>query len=149
MKESRNSIIELLSAGYCTPRLVGLAKKLVIPMTTVQYNVKQMEKDGVIRAYKAVFDYRKIDMGICNFVLISLAADEYSNPERIAAHLAGHGNVESVDIITGDSSLMIKVRTKDMDEYYQFVKNVLSTKGIANTRSMTSMKQVKTEFVKT
>jgi len=43
--------------------------------------------------------------------------------------------------------MLIKVRTKDVDEFYQFVKNVLSKKGIARTTSLVSLKQLKTEFM--
>ncbi len=149
MKEIKNEMVNLLIHGYCTPRLVKLAQKLKTPSTTIQYNIKQMEKDGSILSYKAVFNYKKIDLGMCNYVFINLNSEEYSDPERIANKLSEYGNVESVDIMTGESGLIIKVRTKDMDEYYQFVKNVLSIKGIANTHTITSIKQIKTEFVKT
>jgi len=57
--------------------------------------------------------------------------------------------VESVDILAGDWERIIKVRAKeDQDEYYQFLKNAVSKeKGIENTNSLISLKQVKTEFV--
>ena len=43
---------------------------------------------------------------------------------------------------------MVKIRTRDQDEYYQFLKEVISKeKGIENTNSIISLKQVKTEFV--
>jgi len=34
-----------------------------------------------------------------------------------------------------------------MDEYYQMIKNVISRKGIIKIKSLTSMKQIKTEFI--
>ena len=147
MKNIREALIELLKVGYCAPRIVGLARKLKEPPTTIHYNVKQLEIEHVVKGYKAVFDYRKIDEGLCNFVLIALGPEEYANPERIGKQLVEFKQIESVDIITGGWELLIKVRTKDMDTFYQFVRNVLSTKGIAKTTSLTSLKQLKTEFI--
>jgi DNA-binding Lrp family transcriptional regulator len=81
-------------------------------------------------------------------VLIALSSNEYADSERIADNLARHREVESVDILTGDWELIIKVRARDQDEYCQFLKNVISKeKGIENTNSLISLKQIKTEFV--
>ena len=43
--------------------------------------------------------------------------------------------------------MVLKVRVKDQDEYYQFIKNVISRKGIIKIKSLVSFKQMKTEFV--
>lgn len=136
-----------MHTGYCSPRIVDLAKKLKEPSTTIHYNIKQMEKSKEIKAFKAVFDYKLIDEGLCNYVLINLTPDEYGNPERIGKELVSFPQIESIDIATGGWEMILKVRTKDVDEFYQFVKNVLSKKGIAKTTSLTSLKQLKTEFV--
>ncbi len=78
---------------------------------------------------------------------MSLSPEEYANPERIARMLARLPQVESADIITGDWEIIAKIRTNNIEEYYQFVKSVLSVKGIAKTKSLSSMKTVKTEFI--
>jgi DNA-binding Lrp family transcriptional regulator len=81
-------------------------------------------------------------------MLIALSSSEYTEPERIARQLARHKEVESVDILAGDWELLLKIRTKDQDEYFRFLKEVISKeKGIENTNSIISLKQVKTEFV--
>ncbi|BCS90841.1 MAG: putative HTH-type transcriptional regulator [Candidatus Micrarchaeota archaeon] len=147
MKEIRDELVRLLKEGHCTPRIVELSRELKESSPTIHYNIKQLEKAGIIIRYKAVFNYKKIDQGYCNYVLINLSNDEYSNPERIARELAKFPEVESVDIITGGWEIIIKVRTKDVDEFYGFVKNVLSKRGISRTISLTSLKQIKTEFI--
>ena len=147
MKDITPKLISLFKKGYCTPQIARLAKKLKEPSTTLHYNIKKLEKEDKIRAYKAVFDYKKIDEGFCTYVLINLSPDEYGNPERIGSELSKYDEIESIDICTGDWELVIKVRVKDQDEFYAFVKNVLSKKGIAKTTSLVSFKQLKTEFV--
>ena len=147
MKNIAPRLIKLFKNGYCSPQIARIAKTIKEPATTLHYNIKKLEKERSIITYKAVFDYKKIGEGFCTFVFISLAPDEYENPERIGKDLSKHPEVESVDICTGDWELILKVRVKDQDEYYHFVKNVLSRKGIIKIKSLVSFKQLKTEFV--
>jgi DNA-binding Lrp family transcriptional regulator len=149
MKDIRPKLIRLFKEDYCTPQIGRIAKEIDEPSTTIHYNVKKLESEGAIKTYKAVFDYKKIGEGFCSYVLVALSPNEYSDPERIANNLARQGEVESVDILAGDWELILKVRTKDQDEFYQFLKNVISKeKGIENTNSLISLNQVKTEFVR-
>jgi len=149
MKDIKPKLIRLFKEGYCTPQIGRIARETDEPSTTIHYNIKKLESEGAIKTYKAVFDYKKIGEGFCAFVLIALSSDEYGNPERIAISLAKQSEVESVDILAGDWELLVKIRTRDQDEYYQFLKEVISKeKGIENTNSIISLKQVKTEFVK-
>ncbi|MBS3102514.1 Lrp/AsnC family transcriptional regulator [Candidatus Woesearchaeota archaeon] len=147
MKHIDQKLIPLLKNGYCAPKIASIAQKLKEPSTTIHFNLKKLEKEGKIKAYKAVFDYRKIDEGFCAFVLLKLLPSEYKDPEKISMQLAKYDEVESVDIITGDWELILKVRVKDQDAYYHFIKNVLSREGIGKTTTLTSLKQIKSEFV--
>ena len=147
MKNIAEKLVKLLKDGNCTPQIARIAKKLKEPSTTLHYNIKKLERAGAIKTYKAVFDYKKIDEGFCAFVLISLSPDEYGNPEKLGNELAKHPQVESVDICTGNWEMIVKVRVKDQDAYYSLVKNVISRKGINKIVSLTSLKQLKTEFV--
>jgi len=147
MKDIRAKIIGLLKEGYCTPRIAQIARKTREPTTTIHYNIKRLEKEGVIKTYKPVFDYEKIEQGTCAFVLVHLSADKYGNPDSMALALLHHKEIESIDICTGDWEMVLKIRTKDMSAYYEFIKRVLSRPGILKTTSLLSMHQVKTEFV--
>ncbi len=147
MKDIAPKLIELLKTNNCTPQIAKIAKKLKEPSTTIHYNIKKLEREGAIKTYKAVFDYKKINEGFCTFVLISLTPDEYGDPERIGKLLAKHPQIESVDVCTGDYEMIIKVRVKDQDEYYNLLKTVISRPGIAKITSLASLKQIKTEFV--
>ena len=149
MKDIKPKLIRLFKEGYCTPQIGRIAREIDEPSTTIHYNIKKLESEGAIKTYKAVFDYGKIGEGFCAFILIALSSDEYADPERIANSLARHREVESVDILAGDWELIVKIRARDQDDYYHFLKEVISKeKGIENTNSIISLKQVKTEFVK-
>lgn len=147
MKDITRTIIGLFQQGYCTPQIARIAKKIKQPSTTIHYNIKKLEKEGAIKTYKAVFDYRKIGAGFCCYVLLSLSPDDYGDPERIAQEFIRHPEIESVDIITGDWEMILKIRTTDQEEYYSFLKKVISRKGVTKIKTLTSLHQLKTEFV--
>ena len=147
MKDISNRLVNLLKTGYCTPLISQIAKKLKEPSTTIHYNIKKLEKEGAIKNYKAVFDYKKINQGHCTYVLANLIPEKYGNPEEVAKEMSQNEKVESVDIVTGDYELLIKLRTENIDEYYSFVKEAIKKYGLSKTISLTSLKQIKTEFI--
>jgi Lrp/AsnC family transcriptional regulator, leucine-responsive regulatory protein len=147
MKDITTRLIELFKKGYCTPQITRIAKKIKEPSTTIHYNIKKLEKEGVIKSYKAVFNYKKIGEGHCTYLLVNLIPSKYGDPEKVANEVSKHHQVESVDICTGEYELILKLRHKDIDEYYEFVKYAVSKFGFSKTISLTSLKQTKTEFV--
>lgn len=147
MKDITPKLIKLFKTNHCTPQIARIARKLKQASTTIHYNIKKLEKEKKILTYKAVFDYKKINEGFCCFVLITLSPDEYGDPERIAKNLSKHNEIESIDIITGDWEMLLKVRLKDQDEYYNLIKNVISRKGVTKIKTLNSLKQIKTEFI--
>ncbi|MDH5449111.1 MAG: Lrp/AsnC family transcriptional regulator [Candidatus Bathyarchaeota archaeon] len=141
-------MVKLFKEGYCTPQIARIAKTINEPSATIHYNIKKLENEGTIKTYRAVFDYKKIDEGFCVYILVALSPSEYLTPERIARNLTKHEEVESVDLVAGDWELIVKVRTKGQDEYYNFLRDVISKeKGLQKTKSMISLKSLKTEFV--
>lgn len=147
MKNIEPKLVALLKEGYCTPLISQIAKKLHEPGATIHYNIKKLEKEGTITSYKAVFDHSKINQGFCSFLLIKLSQDEYADPEKVGKILAGFSEIESVDVVTGDYEMIVKIRVKDQNEYYTFVKKIASISGIVKTFSLVSFNQLKTEFV--
>ena len=147
MKNIRPKLVELFKEGNCTPQISVIAKTLQEPATTIHYNVKQLEEEGAIKAYKAVFDYKKIDEGHCTYVFVNVSQENYSDPEKIGSELAKDPRVESVDVCTGEYELLVKLRTKDIDEYYATIKEWVKKFRFRKTSSMTSLKQIKTEFI--
>ena len=147
MKDITIKLLKLFKEGNCTPQISVIAKKIKEPSTTIHYNIKKLEKEGRIKSYKAVFDYKKIDEGYCNFVSINLSKEDYGNPEKVGKEIAKDHRVESVDICTGEYELFVKLRTKDAEEYYELIKSWVKKFNLKKTVSITSLKQLKTEFV--
>ena len=123
MKNIKPELVRLFKQGYCTPQISRIAKAIDEPSTTIHYNIKKLEKEGTIRTYKAVFDYTKIEEGFCAYVLINVSPLEYEHDwskyeTQIVRELAKHREVESLDIITGEWDAILKVRTKDRNDFF-------------------------------
>ncbi len=147
MKNIRPKLIKLFKQGYCTPQIAKIAKSINEPSTTIHYNIKRLEKEEAIKTYKAVFDYKKIDEGFCVFLFIKLTAKVGAYPDQIIGEFARYEEVESADLLAGEWDIILKIRTKDQDEFYGVLKSILSREGVEKTTSLISLRQAKTEFV--
>jgi Lrp/AsnC family leucine-responsive transcriptional regulator len=151
MKDIRPKLINLLRGGYCAPQIARIARIADEPATTIHYNIKKLETEGAIKTYKAVFDHQKIEEGFCAYILLALSpylSLPPVNPDEIASSIAKNKEVESVDIVSGDWEFIVKVRTKNQEEYYDFLKKLLAREtSIKRSCSIVSLKQTKAEFI--
>ena len=56
MKDIKPKLISLFKEGYCTPQISKIARTIDEPSTTIHYNIKKLESEGVLKTYKGVFD---------------------------------------------------------------------------------------------
>jgi Lrp/AsnC family leucine-responsive transcriptional regulator len=153
MKNIKPELVRLFKQGYCTPQISRIAKAIDQPSTTIHYNIKKLEEEGAIRTYKAVFDYTKIEEGFCAYVLINVSPLEYEHDwskyeTQIVRELAKHKEVESLDIITGEWDMILKIRTKDQGEFYDFLGKVVNRVAIQKSISLVSLRQIKSDFIR-
>jgi len=77
-------------------------------------------------------------------VLVVLSSCAHRDPERTASMLAKYKEVKSLDILAGNWHLALGVKTESQEEFYDFLKRVISEEGeIAQTISLISLKRVK------
>ena len=152
MKDIKPKLIRLFKEGYCAPQISRIAKTIGEPSGTIHYNIKKLEEEGAIITYKAVFDYTKIEEGFCAYVLINVPPSEYEHDwskyeTQIARELARHEEVESLDIIAGEWDMVLKIRTKDQNDFYDFLGKVVNRVAIQKSISLVSLRQVKSDFM--
>jgi len=152
MKDIKPKLIRLFKEGYCTPQISRIAIAIDEPSSTIHYNIKKLEEEGAIKTYKAVFDYTKIEEGFCAYVLINVSPSEYEHDwskyeTQIVRELAKHEEVESLDILTGEWDMILKIRTKDQSDFYDFLGKVVNRVAIQKSISLVSLRQVKSDFI--
>lgn len=118
-----------------------IGKKTRIPITTVHNRIKKMEEEGVIKGYSVKVDHKKLGKGMAAYLLVNviytLPDGRKMSQEDIAGRVKRMEEVESAEIVTGATDMIVKVRVKDVDGLNEFVIDKLrSVDGIDKTQTM-------------
>lgn len=101
-----------------------LSKKLNYPVTTIYNRIKKLEKEGVIKRYTVDLDHKKLGKPIVAILGITITrGSDHMDVARAVRRLDG---VFELNMMTGGTDFLVKVRVKDIDEL-----NTLITRGLA------------------
>lgn len=105
-----------------------LATMLGTDEETVKKEIAEMEKNGLIRGYKTVIDWEKLDTAAVS-ALIELKVSPQADFgfEEIAKRVMMYDEVESVYLMSGGYDLCVMVRSKTFQQVAMFVAKELST----------------------
>ena len=112
-----------------------LAKKIGVHPNTVFSRVKRLEKNGIIKKYTAIVDFKKMGYGIESIIFIVVRKEK--GWEEILRPIAQYPEICSFMIITGENDAIASVRVKDMDGMASVLKRIHDT-GIV-TKTTTSI----------
>src|SRR3989344_1368658 len=109
-------------------RTSQLSKKLRMPITTVHNRIKKLEKEGIIKNYTIVPDYKKLNKGVLSYILVTvmymLPNGEKISQENVAKKIKSIG-AEEVSIVTGGTDIVVKVKVIK----YHFIIRFIILKG--------------------
>lgn len=123
----------------CRQSLKKIARKLSMSITTVYDRMKKLEKEGVIKGYKAILDPEKTGNPITAFIFakIEYFSSESEQPlsqREIARKISLLPGVSDVYIVPGDWDILIKARGKNVKDIADFViDNLRKMKGVGRT----------------
>ena len=120
-------ILKLLSqnAKY-TPE--DIATMLGIAEVEVKDIIKQLEKDNVIRGYKAVIDWEKLDGAYVSAIVeLNVVPKAGLGFEEVAEQIMKYNEVEAVYLMSGDYDLNVIVKGKTLHDIAWFVQKELAT----------------------
>lgn len=105
-----------------------LAVMLGLTEAEVAAQIDSLEKEGLIRGYKAVIDWEKLDTSYVS-ALIELKVSPQADYgfEEIAKRVMKYPEVESVYLMSGGFDLCVMVKSKTFQEVAMFVAKELST----------------------
>lgn len=111
-----------------------------IPVTTVHNRIKQMEHKGVIKNYTLELDHSIMGNNISAYVMINTSTmmpnGIKTNQEEIAKEIKALG-IEKVEILTGGTDIIAKIRVKDVAELNDVVvKKIRHISGVDKTHTM-------------
>ncbi|MFB6088864.1 MAG: Lrp/AsnC family transcriptional regulator [Candidatus Aenigmatarchaeota archaeon] len=123
-----------------------ISKRTTIPITTVHNRIKKMEERGIIKKYTIIPDYKKLGKEIAAFILVEVeypkSKEEFSQ-EHVAREIDKYGQVEQVSMVTGETDIVIKVRTESVDKLNYFLtKKLREIEGVDGTETMIVLKEI-------
>ncbi len=90
--------------------------------------IKQMEKDGLIRGYKAVIDWESLDTAYVSALIeLKVTPKAELGFEEVAERVMQYNEVESVYLMSGGYDLCVIVKGKTFQQVAMFVAKELST----------------------
>jgi Lrp/AsnC family leucine-responsive transcriptional regulator len=122
-----------------TTRQIG--KKLNLPITTIHNRIKKLKKEKIIKKFTINLDNKKIDKSFSAIILVSVdykaLRDLKKDQHKLAKEINYLDEVEQVDIVTGGTDIVVKVRVKDVEEYDNFLlKKFQDIAGVDKTQSL-------------
>jgi len=112
-----------------------LAKAVGLTAPSVNERIRKLERAGVIRGYVALLDERKLGHDITAFVEIFIEHPKFES--GFIEAVGGLDEVLECHHITGEFSLLLKVRVKDMGAFRRLLIEKLNTvRGVRQTRTL-------------
>ena len=101
----------------------------------VEKNIKELEKAGIIKGYKTVIDWEKLDdAAVSALIELKVIPQEEYGFEKIAETVMKYPEVETVYLMSGAYDLMVIVKAKTFQEVAMFVAKELATMhGVTST----------------
>ena len=118
----------------------SLSKIVGLPISTVHRRVKKLEKEGVIKGYKAMIDYEKTTRPIGALLLVNL---EEVVPGRghipkkdVIGTLGKFEEVEEIiQVLASDFDLVVRVRLESLKELSAFIEDLRHVDGVEEISS--------------
>lgn len=140
LDEKDKKIIEILKDhGDYTTRQI--AKKTLIPATTIHNRITKLKKEGVIKKFTIELDHKKIGTNRVIHILIDAnliwLKQHKQTQYDIAKKIRQFPEVERVDIVSGGADMMVIARCANIDDFDHFlVKRLQPIEGIKHTQSL-------------
>lgn len=123
-----------------------LANEVGLTITPTYERVRRLEREGIIRGYKAIIDQKRIGKELHVHCHIRLKNHFTESIKEFEARIVELDEVVACYNIAGDYDYTLEVNIEDMDAYHNFIRSTLtSINNIGNIQSAFVMKTMKGE----
>ncbi|MCX2970964.1 MULTISPECIES: Lrp/AsnC family transcriptional regulator [Streptomyces] len=121
-----------------------LAQRVGLTASPCLRRVRQLEKDGLIRGYRAVLDHDALELGFRTYVTIVMHREDRVTVERFEREVADLSAVIAAYRLFGDPDYLLLVAVQDVAGYERLYREVLcNLPGVGRVTSHLVMKEVK------
>lgn len=127
------AILDLLQEN-CKQPLAAIGEKVGLSAPAVVDRIHKLEEAGVIQAYTARLDARRLGRDVTAFIGVS--TDRPGAIKRVEAEVAALDEVLECHHVTGEYTLMVKVKTRNTESLENLIVGVRGLEGVARTETM-------------
>ncbi len=123
---------------------VDLAERVGLSESPCFRRVRRLEESGVIRAYGARLDQRKLGLQVTAFVLVTLEKGDDRRQRDFLARVEAEDYIVECHAMSGSHDYLMKILAYSMDHFSDLCMNrVLKFPGVINIESNFSLLAVK------
>lgn len=124
--------------------ITDLAKRIGLSKSPTQARLRRLEDAGVILGYRALLDPIRLGLDHVAFVEVRLSDTREVALKAFNAAVSKVPEIEQAHMIAGNFDYLLKVRTRDMAAYRQFLGETITTLPfVSNTSTYVAMEAVK------
>ncbi|MDH7445206.1 Lrp/AsnC family transcriptional regulator [Aquimarina sp. 2201CG14-23] len=121
-----------------------IATILNLTPSPVYERVRRLEKQGFIKKYVAILDKKLIDRSITTICQVSMRYHNEAFIEKFEEQIQNLDEVQECYHMAGQVDFILKIHTKSLEEYHDFVKTKLSKiENIGVLNSTFVLKEIK------
>lgn len=126
-------ILEQLQTDAKTPQ-AAIAERVGLSTPAVNERIRKLEMAGVIHSYVARLTPQAVGMEVSAFVEVYVEKASYET--AFIERMQGVREVQEIHHVTGESSLILKVRTQSIDSLRALLIDVINaSEGVRQTRT--------------
>ena len=127
-----------------------LSELVNLSQTPVARRIRNLEKEGVISGYSAIIDERKLGFTFSVFVSVRLEKQIDDRLEVFETTVRSMPEVVDCWLMTGNSDYLLRVVTRDIEEFEKFLLGDLTRiDGVATIESSIPLRRVKSSSART
>ena len=118
-------ILQLLQHD-ATLTTAGIAERINLSQSPCWRRINRLEQAGLIKGRVALLDRNALGMEVVVFATINLTSVGRQNLLEFEQEIVGHAEVVECYTMTGIWDYMLKIITRDIRHYEEFVRNTLT-----------------------
>jgi DNA-binding Lrp family transcriptional regulator len=137
----RKILAELQNDGRLT--ITDLAARVGLSISPCHRRLRELERTGVIRGYRAIVDPRAVGLTFEALLFVTMRQEDRETLLGFEAALAAIPNVVQAQRLFGDPDYLLRIVTADLAAYQQLEDDTLAAlPGVQRLNSTLVMKQV-------
>jgi DNA-binding Lrp family transcriptional regulator len=124
---------------------VEIADKVNLSPSPCLRRIRNLEKSGILRGYRADIDRKEVGLGLTVFVEIKVGGHSRENAQLQQAALLAIPEVVSCFLISGNADFLAEVVVEDLPAYEKLLtETLLALPGVSDIRSNFAIRSIKT-----